>query len=232
MMTYEAAFLQAICEAPDDDGLRLIFADWLEEHDDPRGEFIRLQCALARLTGDDPRQAPLRRRERELLARHENEWAGPLADRVAGWEFRRGFVEKVVLTPGAFLDAGAELFRLAPVQHVHLYRCNHISAEEVDALAHCPLLARLRTLRLNSDRGIRDDSAGTLADCPALANLTCLDLRHNWIRNEGARRLADSPHLHRLQHLRLGGNPIGREGKLALRARFGERVCFQFELAA
>ena len=53
-----------------------------------------------------------------------------------------------------------------------------------------------------------------------------------WIRNEGAHRLAASPYLERLTSLRLGGNPIGREGKQALRARFGERVSFQFELAA
>jgi uncharacterized protein (TIGR02996 family) len=231
-MTYDDAFLQAVCDAPDDEGLRLIFADWLEERDAPRGEFIRVQCALARLPAADPRRAGLRGRERELLAAHEDEWAGPLAHLVDGWEFRQGFIEQVILTPRAFLDLGERLFRLAPVRHVHLYRCNDISAEEVEALIRCPLLTRLLTLRLNSDRGIRDDSAALLAGCPSLNRLACLDLRNNWIRNEGAHRLAASPYLERLTSLRLGGNPIGREGKQALRARFGARVSFQFELAA
>jgi uncharacterized protein (TIGR02996 family) len=44
-----AAFLRAIKETPDDDTPRLIFADWLEDHDDPRGEMIRLSCELARI---------------------------------------------------------------------------------------------------------------------------------------------------------------------------------------
>ena len=48
-MTPDDAFLQAIVEAPDDDTPRLIYADWLEERGDPRGEFIRLQCRLDRL---------------------------------------------------------------------------------------------------------------------------------------------------------------------------------------
>lgn len=42
--------LQAIIANPDDDTPRLIFADWLEEHDDlARAEFIRVQCELAAL---------------------------------------------------------------------------------------------------------------------------------------------------------------------------------------
>jgi len=44
-MSQENAFLQAILDDPDNDDLRLVYADWLEERGDPRGEFIRLQCA-------------------------------------------------------------------------------------------------------------------------------------------------------------------------------------------
>ncbi|HXG10589.1 MAG TPA: TIGR02996 domain-containing protein [Gemmataceae bacterium] len=231
-MTHEEAFLQAICDAPEDEGLRLIFADWLEEHDDPRGEFIRVQCALAHLDEDDPRRAALRLREHELLANHETEWVGPLLEFVDGWQFRRGFVEQVVLTPQAFLAHADVLFRLAPLRHVHLYRRNYITPGEVRPLARSPFLSRLATLRLNSDRGLRDDGVRLLAESPALANLTCLDLRYNWICNEGARALAASAHLERLHSLKLGGNPIGREGRQVLRARFGERVSFYSEMAA
>jgi uncharacterized protein (TIGR02996 family) len=52
-MTDEAAFLQAIIAAPDDDSIRLVYADWLEERGDCRGEFLRLlhqrAAATARL---------------------------------------------------------------------------------------------------------------------------------------------------------------------------------------
>jgi uncharacterized protein (TIGR02996 family) len=54
-MSREEDFLQAILENPDDDVPRLIFADWLEEQGDPRGEFIRLQCELAGLPEYQPR---------------------------------------------------------------------------------------------------------------------------------------------------------------------------------
>jgi uncharacterized protein (TIGR02996 family) len=52
-MKHEDAFLQSIREHPEDDTPRLIFADWLDEHDNgkngyaPRAEFIRVQCELA-----------------------------------------------------------------------------------------------------------------------------------------------------------------------------------------
>lgn len=40
-MNDEAAFLAAIAAAPKDETLQLVFADWLEEHDDPRGKWSR-----------------------------------------------------------------------------------------------------------------------------------------------------------------------------------------------
>ena len=79
-MTEEAAFLTAVCERPDDDAPRLIFADWLEERGDPRGEFIRVQCILSRMAEGDKRRPALRGRERELLELHREEWETPLRD--------------------------------------------------------------------------------------------------------------------------------------------------------
>ncbi len=55
-MTHDDAFLQAIIERPDDDAPRLIYADWLDERGDPRGEFIRVQCALAGTSECDSRR--------------------------------------------------------------------------------------------------------------------------------------------------------------------------------
>ena len=49
MLPEEAALLDRVCADPDDDGPRLVFADWLDERNDPRGEFIRVQVALARV---------------------------------------------------------------------------------------------------------------------------------------------------------------------------------------
>jgi uncharacterized protein (TIGR02996 family) len=47
--------IRAIIEDPDDDGPRLVYADFLDERNDPRGELIRVQCERATLAEDDPR---------------------------------------------------------------------------------------------------------------------------------------------------------------------------------
>jgi uncharacterized protein (TIGR02996 family) len=53
-VTDRAAMLAGILAAPDDDAPRLIYADWLTENGEAdRGEFIRVQCELARLDGGD-----------------------------------------------------------------------------------------------------------------------------------------------------------------------------------
>jgi uncharacterized protein (TIGR02996 family) len=73
------AFIQAIQEPPEDDAPRLVFADWLDENgDEPRAEFIRLQCRLPHLR-DDLEFARLRQREQELLEEHRAGWLGPWA---------------------------------------------------------------------------------------------------------------------------------------------------------
>ena len=46
-MTREEAFLADILEHPDEDGPRLVYADWLEDQGDAdRAEFIRAQLEL------------------------------------------------------------------------------------------------------------------------------------------------------------------------------------------
>jgi uncharacterized protein (TIGR02996 family) len=42
----DTAFQSAILVDPADTTLKLVYADWLQEHDDPRAEFVRLQVEL------------------------------------------------------------------------------------------------------------------------------------------------------------------------------------------
>src|SRR5688572_30877245 len=94
---------RAILADPDDVSLRLAYADALPS-DDPRGEFIRVQVALAGLDEGDARRPALRKREADLLELHGAAWAGLRAKReyerfgpILGdhdqWEFGRGFLE-------------------------------------------------------------------------------------------------------------------------------------------
>lgn len=98
-------FLAAIWRDPADDGLREVFADWLLERGDPRGELIALQLGRARGTASGEGA----KRERELLAKHARAWMGPLEPAVHGTSFRfdRGFLyackiawRRLVATPG------------------------------------------------------------------------------------------------------------------------------------
>jgi uncharacterized protein (TIGR02996 family) len=47
----EEAFLAAIRAQPADPTSRLVYADWLDERDDPRGEYLRLLCMAAGWVG-------------------------------------------------------------------------------------------------------------------------------------------------------------------------------------
>jgi uncharacterized protein (TIGR02996 family) len=47
-MSDDEAFIRAIVDAPGDDAPRLIYADWLDERGDARGEYLRAEVASAR----------------------------------------------------------------------------------------------------------------------------------------------------------------------------------------
>ena len=141
----ENDFLQEILANPDDEGPRLIFADWLEERGDPRGEFIRVQCELAGMKERKSRRRTLKTREGELLAKHEKEWLGPLQSLAKSWEFRRGFVARIKINTRDFIKHGEKIFQWTPVQEVFLTA----GPRRVPALAVCPFLARLKALEFN-----------------------------------------------------------------------------------
>jgi uncharacterized protein (TIGR02996 family) len=89
------ALLDAVVASPDDDTPRLMFADYLTERSDPRGEFIALQCARAAGRVSDE----ARRREAELFQQHRTAFLGPFDKRVAlsGLRFDRGFLVRASL---------------------------------------------------------------------------------------------------------------------------------------
>ncbi len=57
-MSTEDAFLAAIAANPADDLQRLVYADWLDERDDPRGPFVRLHAELRMLGPDHVHRVP------------------------------------------------------------------------------------------------------------------------------------------------------------------------------
>ena len=52
-MHEERGFLDQLREHPEDDVTRLVYADWLEDRDDPRSAYLRAEVALARMAEGD-----------------------------------------------------------------------------------------------------------------------------------------------------------------------------------
>jgi uncharacterized protein (TIGR02996 family) len=216
-MTQDQAFLQAIIQNPDDDSLRLIFADWLDERGDPRGEFIRVQCQLANLPSGDPRLPELEAREKELLAKYSPVWVQELHLDPRSVTFRRGFVEEIETDADLFLQRAAEWFRLTPLKHLLIqgYQGNQLGPEEARTVASWSQLTRLQSLRLPENR-VGDAGAEALALSPHVSGLLVLDLGNNYIGEEGTAALARSPYLVGLKELYLDYNHIGVAGARAL----------------
>jgi uncharacterized protein (TIGR02996 family) len=132
--------LDAIFDNPEDDGARLVYADWLLERGDPRGEFIHIQYKR-RDHGLSPAEE---KHERALLKKHVHTWLGPDLTRAVapkqGLRFERGFPVTIQIVQS----------------HPNLLGCRAFTTvEEIDISGGCkhfaifvhPVLARLRALR-------------------------------------------------------------------------------------
>lgn len=220
----QAGFIEAILETPEDDGMRLIFADWLEERNDPYGEFIRIQVQLYRQPIGDPTRDALRKREQELLIRHGGTWRSYLPALLSGRDFHRGFVESVQTTIDEFLRTAELLFAATPLRlFIARPSLSTDRLRQVRQLTESPYPGRLRGLAL-AGLHLGDEEAVVLAGTAALASLDLLDLRENRIGPGGAEALAVSPHLAGIKALLLYSNPVGDRGAATLRLRFGDRV--------
>jgi uncharacterized protein (TIGR02996 family) len=213
-------FLRDIRDNPDDDTLRLIFADWLEERSDPRGEFIRVQMRL-REALPATTAALLQQRERELLREHAVGWIGRRMSRLHRWVFRRGFLDEIELRGDHFLADFGELLDSEPVRCVRL----RWAIGTLEALAESPRLAALRELDL-SRCFLNDRMIEVLAASPHLGRLQALGLRSNFIRQRGAEVLAQAASLSQLHLLDLSGNLLTAAARQTLVARFGAAVRF------
>jgi uncharacterized protein (TIGR02996 family) len=94
-MTDADALLDAIFAYPEDDLPRLVYADWLSEHgQEAYGEFIRLQCAVAREKPFSPAANELWKGIGRVWRQLEDEW-WPILQAAPGldaYDFQRGFL--------------------------------------------------------------------------------------------------------------------------------------------
>ncbi len=132
------AFLNEIIAHPEDDGPRLIAADWLSENGQPeRGEFIRVQCAIAvtPICGSLPsgtthplypscpgcdRVAVLRKRERELLDEPGDWTPGIVWPSAECFAWERGFISRIQVPADWWLANADALVRVCILRQVRL----------------------------------------------------------------------------------------------------------------
>jgi len=207
----EVLALLAECkDRPNDDTPRLILADFLEDSplaaDRARGQFIRLQCRLARMTRSDPERPAVQAGIRQLRAQYEVDWVEPLLveDLITDWTWDRGLLA-VEVEGRQLLNCRApgmeDSEAIAWVETLHLDSKHQF--EVLRPTLECPLARGVTVLDLSrTDLGVVLDE---LAQSEGLRRLRKLDLSATDIGWDGLRTLAGSEHLIGLEHLIING---------------------------
>lgn len=205
-----AALLAGVLANPDDDVPRLAYAAALEARGDPRGEYIRVQCA--RVARFDPAVDPdLRRREAALFKEHGAGWAAPARACGTAWVFRRGFVDELTGVLDTVLASGGPLFAREPVRVVSVATVTAANAPE---LAAAPWVARLARLTMRG--GMGDAGAAQLATSPHLGAVASINLGSNELGAAGLAALLEGGALAGCTTLCLTANSLGDEGVAVL----------------
>jgi uncharacterized protein (TIGR02996 family) len=172
--------LAAIHADPEADEPRQVYADWLLQRGDPRGELINLQIMRYSGIGDDSEELSRERsaRETELLAAHGDSWLAEAgltpAHRELGTFFRRGFVDYVTFMPAQLPDF-AKLAR-EPVRAIWLRKGR---PDSVAALLASACVDRVANLSIWADESpTRFDVMPELAARVPLPKLRSLDLAY------------------------------------------------------
>lgn len=218
----DASFLKAIFENPADDALRLVYADWLEEHgpesSQARAALIRIQHEAESLSPYSRRRVELDQQARRLI-RDNPSWSDPIRKGKFGRsiKFRLGFPHQITTRAINFVSWADRL--LAAVPTLRGFHFPHAS-NEVRDLAGCRYLSRISELDISNMCACGQCPIGAeirlLLQSPGVAELTNLNISDNRVDPALVRVLTESPHLKRLQWLDLSNNRISNGGVQAI----------------
>lgn len=219
----ERVLIDAVIADPDDDGPRLVYADWLCGRPEPelaaRGELIVVQCALEHLA-DPAEHNRLKARDFELVERYGNAWCAHvgLGSVRNNWyesdieaEFRRGFIESASSWTSDYAHLAGQLFRNEPVRALALF------GEDPRVLARLPESVHLRRLRGLGLRSMRMTATALAAIIGSehAADLERVELAHTDIAG-GIATITVGCGLSKLRELALPYNRIDDAGAAAL----------------
>jgi uncharacterized protein (TIGR02996 family) len=192
------AFIAGILANREDDTGYLAYADYLTEHGDPLGDFIRLSVELDKLPPDSPEAREKNDRTGELMSAHSEEWFAPLGELGLRPEFYGTFM------PWAWMS-----YRHGVIEEVTIDRSGILPQNAARLFAAAPFLRKVKF-----EQGHLDPAG--LAKVKQLTQIEELDLHRTELNAVGLRALLRSKYLSGLKSLIIGGNEIGDEGTWAL----------------
>lgn len=231
-------FEDAIRAEPENLDLRLVAADWYEEHGDPRAEFIRVQLALQNLPSKHEWRKEMEGRERALLAENHKRWNAPIHRRlnqsgmkglirsrrgkIRGWKYQRGFVEELSVDAGLYLQHHAVLRQVGPICTLKLW---NTSFQQLMQIATDAEFADVSGLDLQLHQ-FGDNAIQMFLGAVNTSQIRLLNLAGNSLTNATAETVSKCDWTS-LQRLVLSQNAIDRGTLLSLYEQFGD--CVQHE---
>lgn len=131
-------FLAEIRENPDDPAGYAVFADWLEEKGDPRGEFMNIQLQLENEKLRAPSRKKLQEQEKTLLKKHQRDWLGDLAPFLIDQKWKKE------------IGTQKDIFRFQFARgFLHSVEVSYLFPDFATALAKSPQAATLQRLSVD-----------------------------------------------------------------------------------
>jgi uncharacterized protein (TIGR02996 family) len=204
-MSDEEALLAAIAANPHEDTPRLVYADWLDEHDQPiRAEFIRTEVAVKRLaelpTAEQARQIQLFRRRQDLLDHHLADLVGSLAADLGYFDvvFDRGFVAELELDAARLVKHAETIAALKPLPDITVRDVARWVETDTDISGplHLATTIEMQPERWNEPVALSAEGiAGRFAGHGPWRRLRKLDLDHCGVGDVGLASVVGGPGL-------------------------------------
>jgi uncharacterized protein (TIGR02996 family) len=187
----ERRLINEVLAQPEALAPRVVYADWLLEQGDPRGEFIALQCKVTkrpqpmgqlletlRWSNKGVQQAPpprhtAGRRAQALLEEHGAHFAAAALPSRKGIVriFERGFLRALSIDASDLIKCGEVLFAREPVEVLRVRKLTPALARQI---FNAPWFGRVRALALQ--KPVTEATCAALCEGPRLAKLEELDL--------------------------------------------------------
>jgi uncharacterized protein (TIGR02996 family) len=181
------ALLAAIYDAPGDLAARAVYADWLLDRGDPRGELITLQLREV-VTKEQEARA------RELVDAHAEQWIGRLTEITTWIEFEGGFLARCGLSRipkwaigrrewatvkhiGISDDWSRDIGPLVTHETMKSLESLRVPSRAFVALLASSYTARMPVRRMTLDGNVTASQWTTLEQAPLFAQLRELDIR-------------------------------------------------------